>query len=794
MSVDVANLQIQIDSKGVRRSENDLDNLERQGKKTQDRFTSFGQTAQRLSGQLTRWLTLPIVGAGAAAIKTASDYETLRTQLEVLVGSAETANTVFNDLVEFAATTPFEIDGITRANNLLLGFGVSIDQTQELLRTLGDVAAVSGGDLFSVARVFGEARAEGRLLTRDLRQLIAQGVPAPKLLAESMGVAEGAIFDLASQGEITFERLVRSFEMATSQGGLFFEGMSKRSNTLAGIFSNFADSASQSLSRVGNTLIETLGIKDLVRDLIAQIDLATDWFTELDESSQRMIISFGLLLAAAGPVIGILGTLSLAIGAISAPVAAVVAAIAVGTAAIITHWEDVEAYFTSGGGAEMWESLKNIVRDTVNIVTRFWEQFGDHIMTITTESFGIVIDIVSASLDAIETIVGTFSSAYDGKYKQAFMKAEAGWRTHMENVGGIVERGLLALRNFDVVGGYKIWEALGLIPSAEELRQQYAQRMQQALEDARGDVQMPEPVIMDADIDLVNLEANLTHRFSDLSDKFSIPVELAADTIIDPAEEARISSIRREFDEMQRTLEELTGTASGLDFLERLPSPNSIAGVEQAIANLENQFRLAEDAQKRAFIAEDIEEYREQLELMRGDVEGVSQTAKDLGFTFSSAFEDAIVSGNSFRDVLDGILQDLLRISTRSLITKPLGNALSGALDGISFGGGGSVEPVNDLIITDSGRVFKPSPQDTIMAMKHPERMNGGGSKVSVNVSVVNQSSNADVDVQQRRDSNGNVELITIVKDISKGLHDSGQMDRTMRNNYGVTRKASRRG
>jgi hypothetical protein len=50
--------------------------------------------------------------------------------------------------------------------------------------------------------------------------------------------------------------------------------------------------------------------------------------------------------------------------------------------------------------------------------------------------------------------------------------------------------------------------------------------------------------------------------------------------------------------------------------------------------------------------------------------------ARDLGLTFTSAFEDAVIAGNSFRDVLRGIAQDLLRLALRQTVTKPLLGAL----------------------------------------------------------------------------------------------------------------------
>lgn len=65
----------------------------------------------------------------------------------------------------------------------------------------------------------------------------------------------------------------------------------------------------------------------------------------------------------------------------------------------------------------------------------------------------------------------------------------------------------------------------------------------------------------------------------------------------------------------------------------------------------------------------------------------VKSLTEELGLTFSSAFEDAIVSGGNLQSVLKGLAQDILRISTRKFVTEPLGNAFTGLLQGF-FGGG----------------------------------------------------------------------------------------------------------
>jgi hypothetical protein len=73
-----------------------------------------------------------------------------------------------------------------------------------------------------------------------------------------------------------------------------------------------------------------------------------------------------------------------------------------------------------------------------------------------------------------------------------------------------------------------------------------------------------------------------------------------------------------------------------------------------------------------------LEELERTEERARGASERTGDAARELGLTFSSAFEDAIVQGKSLGDILQGIERDLLRIGTRKLVTEPLANAASG--------------------------------------------------------------------------------------------------------------------
>jgi len=75
-------------------------------------------------------------------------------------------------------------------------------------------------------------------------------------------------------------------------------------------------------------------------------------------------------------------------------------------------------------------------------------------------------------------------------------------------------------------------------------------------------------------------------------------------------------------------------------------------------------------------------------------VQEVNQAARDLGFSFESAFESAVIRGQGLRGVLQGILQDVARIVLRETVTAPIGGVISDGLgDLLPFASGGYTGP-----------------------------------------------------------------------------------------------------
>ena len=290
--------------------------FEQQMMKAQSRLKSFGESTARVGKSLSIGLTAPITIAGTVAVNQAVRFEKLRTTLNVLTGSADEGAKAFERLVQFSATTPFQLPDLVAVNNTLMGFGLSANDAFVNLQRLGDIAGITGGDLNNIAIAFGQAAAEGRVMTRDLRQFINNGVPVIKILAEEMGVAEGEIMDLASQGQITFDILEKAFTKATEAGGTFAGGTEVLSQTLGGLLSTLKDNVNIALAEFGQAIAEAFNLSENIPKISAFLKDLTDRFRDLSPATQKTIILFTAAVAGIGPLLIIIGKLSIGLGAV----------------------------------------------------------------------------------------------------------------------------------------------------------------------------------------------------------------------------------------------------------------------------------------------------------------------------------------------------------------------------------------------------------------------------------------------------------------------------------------------
>lgn len=219
----------------------------------------------------------------------------------------------------------------------------------------------------------------------------------------------------------------------------------------------------------------------------------------------------------------------------------------------------------------------------------------------------------------------------------------------------------------------------------------------------------------------------------------------------------------------------------------------------EAVALLEEaeQQRITTSAEAQR-IREDLEEqhleriYQLSEERIKRTEERVDDSTKEMkdlvrevGLSFSSAFEEAVVSGGKLRDVLSGLLDDLAKLVLRKGVTEPLLGGFSDFLGGILGGGlpadyggfpdfslafhsGGVVGQRAAMRAVDP-RVFAGAPRyhggglvanerpavlqlgEEVLTRNDPRHVaNGGGRGVSVTQNISIDARGADQGVEQR--------------------------------------------
>lgn len=294
-----------------------IENFQKNLSKAQRSMNKFGRDMERLGSNLTQALTLPILGAGGAAVASAVEFEQLEARLRVLTGSAEAGAAVFEKIKKFAASTPFEVTDLVKATSQLIAFGFSANEALDSLQYLGDIAAATGSNINDISLILGQARTVGVAFTQDLRQLASRGIPVFEMLQEQTGLTGKAFDKFVSDGGVTFEVLNGILRKTASEGGKFFNGMGEQSRTLGGRISNFKDAAKNAFAELGQSIIESTNLGERIQQLTNLIDALVERFNELSPEAKRTAINIALIVSAIGPATFVIGKFATVIGGLA---------------------------------------------------------------------------------------------------------------------------------------------------------------------------------------------------------------------------------------------------------------------------------------------------------------------------------------------------------------------------------------------------------------------------------------------------------------------------------------------
>ena len=180
-----------------------------------------------------------------------SQFQQLEIAFGTMLKSKEKANALMAQMTDLAAKTPFGLQEVSEGAKRLLAFQVPAEEVTETLRRMGDVAAGLGVPMGQLIHVYGQVKAQGRLMTNDLYQFMNAGIPIIAELSKVVGKSETEIKDMVSAGKIGFAEVQAVIKGMTDEGGLFYNLMAEQSKTLSGQLSNLEDNFANVLNEIG---------------------------------------------------------------------------------------------------------------------------------------------------------------------------------------------------------------------------------------------------------------------------------------------------------------------------------------------------------------------------------------------------------------------------------------------------------------------------------------------------------------------------------------------------------------
>ena len=175
-----------------------------------------------------------------------------------MLGSAEKAQAVLNQIKQDAARTPLNVDSLVQANQLLISAGVSAGEARSTILALGDAVSATGGGsevLSRMAANLQQIKNVGKAASIDIKQFAMAGIDIYGVLADYTGKSTSEVQGMT----ITYDLLTAALKKASEEGGRYYNAMETQSQTLSGRLETLKDNWAQLLGTLTKGLTETEG-------------------------------------------------------------------------------------------------------------------------------------------------------------------------------------------------------------------------------------------------------------------------------------------------------------------------------------------------------------------------------------------------------------------------------------------------------------------------------------------------------------------------------------------------------
>lgn len=284
VELDDTKLRQQI-SNSQRAFEQLADNVEADGARMDDAIGNVGNTLAQLGAAYS----LKEFATKVADVR--GEFQKLQVAMETMLQSKTKADALMAQMVQTAATTPFDLMQVTNGAKQLLAYGLEADKVNETLIRLGDIAAGLSIPLGDLVYLYGTTMTQGRLYTQDFNQFVGRGIPLIGELAKQFGVAENKVKDLVEEGKVGFPEIQKVIEDLTNEGGMFGGLMDKQSQTISGQIANIEDAFDMMFNEIGQNN------EGMINSALSGVSTLVENYGTVAEALGTLVASYGVYKA-----------------------------------------------------------------------------------------------------------------------------------------------------------------------------------------------------------------------------------------------------------------------------------------------------------------------------------------------------------------------------------------------------------------------------------------------------------------------------------------------------------------
>ena len=244
--MDLATIQIKVDTRQVKAANQDIKQLGNTGQATSKKVNAANDDMAKSAKSTTSAFKLlggamAALGVGALVTsfaRTVTESERLKGSLKTMTGSTEDAAFAFSELERFAAQTPFTLDQSVEGFIKLKALG--LDPSERALRSYGNTSAAMGKDMMQMIEAVADAS------TGEFERLKEFGIKASK---------EGDRVSLTFQGMTTTignsSAEIQEYLLGIGETK-FGTAMEDQMRALPGLLSNLSDNVSALFRKIGD--------------------------------------------------------------------------------------------------------------------------------------------------------------------------------------------------------------------------------------------------------------------------------------------------------------------------------------------------------------------------------------------------------------------------------------------------------------------------------------------------------------------------------------------------------------